>query len=53
MTVTFEPASDGSTLVEIHQVGLPDEGAQAGHIAGWSDILRQARHTETELSKTT
>ncbi len=30
VTVTFKPASDVSTLVEIHQVGLPDEGAQEG-----------------------
>jgi uncharacterized protein YndB with AHSA1/START domain len=39
VTVTFTPASDVSTLVEIHQVGLPNEGAQKGHIAGWTDIL--------------
>ena len=39
VTVTFKPASDVSTLVEIHQIGLPNEGAQNGHIAGWTDIL--------------
>jgi uncharacterized protein YndB with AHSA1/START domain len=39
VTVTFKPASDVSTLVEIHQIGLPDEGAQKGHTAGWTDIL--------------
>ena len=41
VTVTFEPSSDGSTMVEIHQVGLPDEQARAGHQAGWSDALRE------------
>lgn len=40
VTVTFQP-SPGSTVVEIHQVGLPDEEAQAGHHAGWSDALRE------------
>ena len=40
VTVTFRPSS-GSTVVEIHQVGLPDEEAQAGHHAGWSDALRE------------
>ena len=40
VTVTFQPSSS-STLVEIHQVGLPDEEAQNSHYAGWSDILRQ------------
>ena len=39
VTVTFKPASDVSTLVEIHQIGLPDEAAQTGHVAGWTDIL--------------
>lgn len=39
VTVTFEPASDGSTLVAIHQVRLPDEQAQAGHTEGWTEIL--------------
>lgn len=41
VTVTFQPSSDGSTLVEIHQVGLPDEEARAGHHAGWSDALAE------------
>ena len=40
VTVTFQPLS-GSTVVEIHQVGLPDEEAQASHHEGWSDILRE------------
>ena len=39
VTVTFEPVSEGSTLVAIHQVGLPDEDARAGHIEGWTDAL--------------
>jgi uncharacterized protein YndB with AHSA1/START domain len=39
VTVTFESASDSSTLVEIHQVGLPNEEARTNHHAGWSDIL--------------
>lgn len=41
VTVTFEPASAGSTVVEIHQVGLPDEEARASHHAGWSDGLQE------------
>jgi uncharacterized protein YndB with AHSA1/START domain len=40
VTVTFEPSSVGSTVIEINQVGLPDEEARAGHHAGWSDALR-------------
>jgi uncharacterized protein YndB with AHSA1/START domain len=39
VTVTFHPSSSGSTVVEIHQVGLPDEEAQISHHKGWSDIL--------------
>jgi uncharacterized protein YndB with AHSA1/START domain len=38
VTVTFQPQVD-STVVEIHQVGLPDEQARAGHHEGWSDAL--------------
>jgi uncharacterized protein YndB with AHSA1/START domain len=38
VTVTFTPSAD-STVVEIHQVGLPDEEAQTSHRAGWSDAL--------------
>ena len=38
VTVTFEPRAD-TTMVEIHQVGLPDEGAQSGHRSGWTDAL--------------
>jgi uncharacterized protein YndB with AHSA1/START domain len=41
VTVTFEPSSDDSTIVEIHHVGLPDEEARAGHNSGWSDALRE------------
>jgi uncharacterized protein YndB with AHSA1/START domain len=41
VTVTFQPASHSATVVEIHQVGLPDEEARAGHDAGWSDALRE------------
>lgn len=41
VTVTFEPSSDGSTVIEINQIGLPDEEARAGHDAGWSDALRE------------
>ncbi|WP_141579278.1 SRPBCC domain-containing protein [Actinomadura sp. WMMA1423] len=39
VTVTFRPSS-GATVVEIHQVGLPDEEARTSHHAGWSDCLR-------------
>jgi uncharacterized protein YndB with AHSA1/START domain len=44
VTVTFRPLSS-STVVEIHQVGLPDEEAQASHHAGWSDALRELGRT--------
>ncbi len=44
VTVTFQPLSS-STVVEIHQVGLPDEEAQASHHAGWSDALRELGRT--------
>ncbi len=40
VTVTFQPLSS-STVVEIHQVGLPDEDAQTAHHEGWSDALRE------------
>jgi uncharacterized protein YndB with AHSA1/START domain len=40
VTVTFQPTSSG-TVVEIHQVGLPDDEAKDSHHAGWSDILRE------------
>jgi uncharacterized protein YndB with AHSA1/START domain len=39
VTVNFAPSSAG-TVVEIHQVGLPDEEAQGSHYAGWSHVLR-------------
>ncbi len=41
VTVNFEPLPGGSTLVEIHQVGLSDEDARAGHREGWSDALAE------------
>lgn len=41
VTVTFEPRPNGSTLIEIHQVGLPDDDARASHDAGWTDALRE------------
>ena len=41
VTVTFEPLSNGATVVEVHQVGLPDEEAQASHHGGWTDALRE------------
>jgi uncharacterized protein YndB with AHSA1/START domain len=40
VTVTFEPSAS-STVVEIHQVGLPDEEARASHNAGWTDALHE------------
>lgn len=45
VTVTFQPSLN-LTVVELHQVGLPDEEAQTSHEAGWSEVLR-------ELSRTT
>jgi uncharacterized protein YndB with AHSA1/START domain len=41
VTVTFDPLANGSTMVEIHQVGLPDEESRAGHTEGWSDALAE------------
>ena len=41
VTVTFEPLESGSTMVELHQVGLPDEESRAGHTEGWSDTLAE------------
>jgi uncharacterized protein YndB with AHSA1/START domain len=38
VTVTFE-SLEGSTVVQVHQVGLPSAGAQAGHVDGWSGAL--------------
>ena len=45
VTVTFQPSSNSSTVVQIHQVGLPDEEARASHHAGWSDVLREFGRT--------
>jgi uncharacterized protein YndB with AHSA1/START domain len=48
VTVTFRSTSSG-TLVEVRQVGLPDEEARDAHHAGWSDILRElGRSTESK-----
>ena len=44
VTVTFQPSSNG-TVVEIHQVGLPDEDARTSHYEGWSDVLRELGRT--------
>ena len=47
VTVTFRPAP-GATVVEIHQVGLPDEDARNSHRSGWSDalgVLDRTTHT--------
>jgi uncharacterized protein YndB with AHSA1/START domain len=44
VTVTFQPSS-GSTVVEIHQVGLPDDESRASHEAGWSGALRELDRT--------
>ena len=41
ITVTFEPQGNSSTVVEIHQVGLPNEESRAGHTEGWSDALAE------------
>ena len=38
VTVTFRESA-GSTVVEVHQVGLPDDDARASHERGWSTIL--------------
>jgi uncharacterized protein YndB with AHSA1/START domain len=46
VTVTFRP-SPGATVVEVHQVGLPDEDARTSHHAGWSDCLRALNRTHT------
>lgn len=39
VTVTFRPSSTTSTVVEVHQVGLPDQDAQSAHREGWSSAL--------------
>jgi uncharacterized protein YndB with AHSA1/START domain len=44
VTVTFQPSPDGSTVVQIHQAGLPDEEARTSHQTGWSDVLRELGH---------
>lgn len=45
VTVSFQPSSNSSTVVEIHQVGLPDAEARASHHAGWSDVLHELGRT--------
>ena len=52
VTVTFQPSSNSSTVVEIHQVGLPDEEARASHHAGWSDVLRELGRTTHSQMRT-
>jgi uncharacterized protein YndB with AHSA1/START domain len=47
VTVTFEALGSGSTIVEIHQVGLPDEESRAGHTEGWSDALAELESVAT------
>lgn len=44
VTVTFEPSAT-STVVEVRQVGLPDDEAAASHHSGWSSALRELDHT--------
>ncbi len=40
VTVTFRTTDEADvTVVEIHQVGLPDEPAQTSHRGGWSTAL--------------
>jgi uncharacterized protein YndB with AHSA1/START domain len=51
VTVTFQPTST-STVVEIHQVGLPDDEAMASHRAGWSDALRELDRTTDSKRRT-
>ena len=50
VTVTFQASSNQSTLVEIHQVGLPDDEARAAHHGGWSDILRELGNTYSNMT---
>jgi uncharacterized protein YndB with AHSA1/START domain len=50
VTVTFQPSSGSSTVVEIHQVGLPDDEARAAHHGGWSDALRELSRTASAAS---
>jgi len=40
VTVTFESLTS-STVVQIHQVGLPSAAEQAGHTDGWSSALAE------------
>jgi uncharacterized protein YndB with AHSA1/START domain len=47
VTVTFEPGA-GSTVVQVHQVGLPDEEAKANHTGGWNDALRELAHAKED-----
>jgi uncharacterized protein YndB with AHSA1/START domain len=51
VTVTFEPSATGSTIVEINQVGLPDEEARRSHYQGWSHILAELRATYEPRTK--
>jgi uncharacterized protein YndB with AHSA1/START domain len=50
VTVTFRSGPNGSTLVELHQIGLPDDEAKSSHHAGWSDALRELGRIQAEMS---
>jgi uncharacterized protein YndB with AHSA1/START domain len=52
VTVTFEPTSADSTVVQIHQRGFPDEESRASHEGGWADALRLLATTSTTLGTT-
>jgi uncharacterized protein YndB with AHSA1/START domain len=45
VAVTFQPTSDGTTIVEIQQVGLPDEESRESHRGGWTDALDKLART--------
>jgi uncharacterized protein YndB with AHSA1/START domain len=51
VTVTFQPLSS-STVVEIHQVGLPDDEAKTSHHEGWSDGLRELGRMYADKTRT-
>jgi uncharacterized protein YndB with AHSA1/START domain len=52
VTVTFDPAPEGSTLVAVHQVGLPDEESRVGHSQGWTEALAELDRIRGELLRT-
>jgi uncharacterized protein YndB with AHSA1/START domain len=52
VTVTFEPSAvANATVVEIHQVGLPDDAAATGHHQGWSDALVELSRIDFETQR--